>query len=188
MNLVQQLEAVLFVADKPTPLSVLAEATQATELQVQDALRNLSLKLDSGSALQLVQIAGGYQMCTRAPFSELVARFLKPQKHRLSRSVMEVLAIVAYRQPITLAEIEAVRGLQSDYGVRQLLERRLAREVGRRPTPGRPIEYGTTQQFLHQFNLNDIEELPQLQLSLPGGDAIEVERSENPYLPGLEDH
>ena len=79
---------------------------------------------------------------------------------------MEVLAIVAYRQPITMAEIDAARGVQSDYSLRQLLERRLVEEVGRKQTPGRPVLYGTTQQFLHQFGLNTTDDLPPLSAEL----------------------
>lgn len=80
---------------------------------------------------------------------------------------MEVLAIVAYRQPITIAEIDGIRGVQSDYSLRALLERRLVREVGRKHTPGRPVIYGTTQQFLHLFGLNDLSELPELTVEPP---------------------
>ena len=103
-----------------------------------------------------------------------------PQRGRLSRSLLEVLAIVAYRQPITASEIEAVRGVQSDYGIRALLERRFIRDVGRKKAPGRPTLYGTTQQFLHQFNLRNLEELPKLDPSLPAKLDVVLES-----LPGI---
>ncbi|HRI44770.1 MAG TPA: SMC-Scp complex subunit ScpB [Fimbriimonadaceae bacterium] len=167
MNLIRQLEAVLFVADTPVPLSALAESVSASEEEVREALQKLGASLQTGSALQLVRIAGGYQMCTQPIYADVVATFLKPAKQRLSRSLMEVLAIVAYRQPVTMAEIEAVRGVQSDYSVRQLADRRLIKEVGRRHTPGRPLLFGTTQQFLHQFNLEDLSQLPKLETSQP---------------------
>ena len=102
------------------------------------------------------------RLCTKPEYAVLVANFLKPQRQRLSKSLLEVLAIVAYKQPITMAEIEAVRGVQSDYSVRALVERRLILDVGRKKVPGRPVLYGTSQEFLHQFKLNDLKELPAL--------------------------
>lgn len=164
MSLVAAVEALLFAADQPVTPAGLVEACEAELDDVESALSALGQRLDQGSGMQLVRIAGGYQLCTRPEFAETVARFLKPQKQRLSRSVMEVLAIVAYKQPVTQAEIDDVRGVQSDYGLKQLLERRLVREVGRKKTPGRPLLYGTTQQFLHQFNMNDLMELPAVNL------------------------
>lgn len=161
MNLVDSVEALLFVADAPTPPKVLANALEATEAEVEQAIRDLEWRLEA-TALQVVRLAGGYQLATRQQFAELIANFLKPQRQRLSRSLMEVLAIVAYKQPITMAEIETVRGVQSDYGVRGLLERRLIEEVGRKQAPGRPVLYGTTQQFLHVFNLQSLDALPKL--------------------------
>lgn len=167
MSIVETLEALLFAAGAPVPLAELAQALEATEGQVEQALEVLHARLERGGALQLIQIAGGYQLCTKPEFAETIAKFLKPQRNRLSRSLLEVLAIIAYKQPITQAEIDAVRGVQSDYGVRGLLERRLVQEVGRKNTAGRPFLYGTTQQFLHQFNLNDLSQLPQLSSGLP---------------------
>jgi len=91
---------------------------------------------------------------------------------------MEVLAIVAYRQPITAADIELVRGVQCDYGIHGLLERRLIREVGRKQAPGRPVLYGTTKQFLHQFNMTDLSQLPKL----PDGSLATPPESISPNL------
>lgn len=155
------------MADTPVPLSTLAESVSASEEEVEEALRQLGSSLQHGSSLQIVRIAGGYQLCTQPTYAEVVAKFLKPAKQRLSRSLMEVLAIIAYRQPVTVAEIEVVRGVQSDYSIRQLVDRRLVKEVGRRHTPGRPVLYGTTQQFLHQFNLDDLSQLPKLENAQP---------------------
>lgn len=162
VSLVDSLEALLFASDAPVALDALARACGVSQGQAEQALELLGRRLD-GSALDLIEIAGGYQLCTRSEHAELIANFLKPQRQRLSRSLMEVLAVVAYRQPITMSEIEAVRGVQSDYSVRSLLERRLIREVGRRHAPGRPVLYGTTQQFLHQFNLNSLDDMPALE-------------------------
>lgn len=170
MQIVDAIEAILFVADAPVSLNALSQAVQGTEGQVEQALEILRERLERNGATQLIQIAGGYQICTKPEFAEMIANFLKPQRQRLSRSLMEVLAIVAYRQPLTMAEIDEIRGVQSDYSVKSLLERRLIHEVGRRKSPGRPTLYGTTQQFLHQFKLNTLKELPEL---MPGTPTLE---------------
>jgi len=167
MDLVETLEALLFVADSPAPLQALAQALGVTEGQVEQALEVLEERLLRKGPIQLVKIAGGYQLSTKPDFAEAIARFLKPQRQRLSRSLMEVLAIIAYKQPITQAEVDQIRGVQSDYGVRLLLERRLIHEAGRKQTAGRPFLYATTQQFLHQFNLADLSQLPPLSTGLP---------------------
>ncbi len=162
MNVAKALEAVLFAADLPASVASLAEALEVEEAEIERGLQEFGSRLAETSGLQLVKIAGGYQLCTNPIYARPVAKLLKPQKQRLSRSLLECLAVVAYRQPITLAEIDSVRGVQSDYSIRQLLERRLVREVGRRSTPGRPLLYGTTQQFLHQFAMDDLSQLPVL--------------------------
>lgn len=167
MNIVHSVHALLFVADTPAKPEDLATAIGCPVFEVEDALESLGRRLEHDSPLQIVRIAGGYQLCTKAAYSEAVARFAKPQKARLSRSLMEVLAIVAYQQPVTCAEIESVRGVDSSYALRQLLDRRMLTEVGRKKAPGRPHLYGTTQQFLHTFNLEDLAQLPPLDRLLP---------------------
>jgi segregation and condensation protein B len=164
MALTDQLEALLFVADQPANAKALAAALQVTEGQVEQAIEVLEARLEERGSLRLAKLAGGYQLCTKPEFAGIIANFLKPQRQRLSKSLLEVLAIVAYRQPITLAEIEQVRGVQSDYSVRALVERRLIQDVGRKKVPGRPVLYGTSQEFLHQFKLNDLKELPDLEV------------------------
>ncbi len=164
ISVVDKLEALLFVANAPATLADLAGAVGAPEGAIEQALEILERRMDSAGAIQLVRLAGGYQLSTKSEYSEVIAAFLKPQNKRLSRSAMEVLAIVAYKQPMTIADIEEIRGVQSDYGVRVLLERNLIQEMGRKPTPGRPVLYGTTQEFLHRFNLNDVKELPPLEV------------------------
>ncbi|HEY0865837.1 MAG TPA: SMC-Scp complex subunit ScpB [Fimbriimonas sp.] len=163
--------ALLFVADSPVPAENLARALSLTEGQVDQAIEILAERLEREGPIQLVRLAGGFQLSTKPAYAEVVASFLKPQRQRLSRSLMEVLAVVAYRQPITGAEIDEVRGVQSDHSVRALMERRLIREVGRRSTPGRPILYGTTEQFLHQFNMDRLEQLPEVVAALDSTDG-----------------
>ncbi len=169
MRLIDRVYALLFVSDSPATVDELSAALNVPIYEVEEALEKLGGKLTHDGPLQLVRIAGGYQVCTKADYAEMVTRYLNPQKQRLTRSLMEVLAIVAYKQPITSAEIDAVRGVQSEYGLRQLIEKRLVAEVGRKQAVGRPVLWGTTQQFLHLFNLEKIEDLPELELSI---DAI----------------
>jgi segregation and condensation protein B len=183
LKVIEAVEALLFVADSPATPEELAQAIEAPVYAVEEALEKLGGRLTHGSSLQLVRIAGGYQICTKGEYAEVVTRFLKPQKHRLSRSLMEVLAIVAYKQPITSAEIDAIRGVQSDYGLRQLVDKRLVCEVGRKSAPGRPVLYGTTQQFLHLFNLNDLAELPEVNLERAG--IVPVGADAEPEQPAL---
>ncbi len=175
MSIVDQLEALLFVSEAPAKMADLARVLGVAEGQVEQGLEVLGERLEASGALKLVKIAGGYQLATKADFADLVGLFLKPQKQRLSRSIMEVLAIVAYKQPITAAEIETIRGVQSDYGLRILQERNLICEVGRKQTPGRPILFGTTQQFLHQFNLEGLGQLPQLEVDALPSPTSEIE-------------
>lgn len=162
-DLVSALECVLFVAEGPVSLNDLCTVTCAKEEDVRIALQELGERLQRNTGLQLLRIAGGYQICTKKEYADVVARFLNPQKRRLGRAALEVLAIVAYKQPITLQEVSIIRGVQSDYAIKQLQEKELIEEVGRKTTPGRPILYGTTKTFLHQFGLNDLSELPKLE-------------------------
>lgn len=167
MSLIQQLEALLFAADSPQTVEALAAVLEKSHIEVAQGLRDLSARLDQDSGLQLIRIAGGYQLATRPAYAEAIAKLTRPAHTKLSRSQLEVLAVVAYRQPVTLAEIELVRGVQSDYGLRQLLEKRLIKEVGRKSAPGRPMLYGTTRHFLHHFHLDDLSELPAVTIEWP---------------------
>lgn len=169
MSLTDQLEALLFVADQPASTKSLSAALQVTEGQVEQALEILEARLEERGSLCLAKLAGGFQLCTKPEFAPIVATFLKPQRQRLSKSLLEVLAIVAYKQPITMAEIEEVRGVQSDYSVRALVDRRLIQDVGRKKVPGRPMLYGTTPEFLHQFKLDSLRQLPNLEVE---GDVL----------------
>ncbi|MGV3616077.1 MAG: SMC-Scp complex subunit ScpB [Fimbriimonas sp.] len=175
MTVVDKVHALLFVADQPVTLQTLAVALELTEGQVEQAVEVLEKKLRKAGPIQVVRLAGGFQLSTKPDYAHMVSAFLKPQRSRLSRSLMEVLAIVAYRQPLTIAEIDVVRGVQSDHAVRSLMERRLIEEVGRKPTPGRPVLYGTSSQFLHQFKMNDLSELPELEIGTPDAEPRALE-------------
>jgi len=167
MSVLRHVEALLFVADSPVRPEDLARAIECPVFEVEEALDKIGARLHHDSALELVRIAGGFQVCTKPEYAMTLARFAKPQKQKLSRSLMEVLAIVAYQQPVTAAEIDAVRGVDSSYALRQLLDKRLLTEVGRKKAPGRPLLFGTTQQFLHAFRLDDLSQLPPVERALP---------------------
>lgn len=169
MTTVDAVHALLFVADTPVSVAAMSSLLGVEPGEVDGALERLEARLEDGP-IRMVKLAGGWQLSTRSEYAGLLAAFLKPSRGRLSRALMEVLAIVAYRQPVTLAEIEAIRGVGCDYGVRGLLERRLVEEAGRRQAPGRPMLYATTDEFLHQFKMHDLSELPAIDegpLSLP---------------------
>jgi len=166
------------VADRPVSEESLSDALEVDASETGAGLEELASRLRGGGPLELVRIAGGWQLATLPEHAPDLARFLQPQRHRLSRSMLEVLAIVAYRQPVTLGEIDAVRGVKSDYGLRQLVERRFVKDVGRRNTPGRPTLYGTTSQFLHAFGLPSLADLPELEWrEIDAAEAAELPQS-----------
>jgi segregation and condensation protein B len=184
MKLLRELEALLFVADSPARPEDLATAIGAPLYEVEEALEKLGGRYFHNTALQLVRIAGGYQLCTKPEYAAAVTRFLQPKKQKLSRSLLEVLAVVAYQQPVTVAEIDTIRGVSSDYAVKQLVEKRFIAEVGRKPTAGRPILYGTTPQFLHSFHMNSVSELPQLSAAATATVGHQ-QAPEQPQLPSV---
>jgi len=155
------LQALLFVSDTPLTLEVLCEVVSEPPEVVERALQVLQEELSTEGAIQLVRLAGGYQLATKPEYASYITRLLNPPPKRLSRAALEVLAIIAYEQPVTQAQIDALRGVDSSHTVRQLLARGLITEVGRKDAPGKPILYGTTPQFLHYFGLNSLDELPE---------------------------
>ncbi len=161
-----EVEAVLFVASAPVSIAELARALDCPEDEAATAIRELQERLDArGSSLQVVEIAGGYHLCTRPAYAAVIGRLLARESNRLSRAALETLAIIAYWQPITQPEIEAVRGVGCSSVLKTLLDRSLIAEAGRKPTVGRPILYVTTPSFLHYFALKDLSELPPLEES-----------------------
>jgi len=153
-------EALLFAARKPLELSVLAEAAGLSYEQARESLVELAASYrERGAGVEVVEVAGGYQVRTRKEFAAHIRELLSPEPHRLSTAALEVAAIVACKQPVTRAEIEAVRGVSSDSALKTLLELGLVTELGRKDTPGRPFLYGTTERFLQEFGLGSLDEL-----------------------------
>jgi len=158
------IEGMLFAAAMPVPPARLVEALQGpSRADVQAALRHLAARLEGEErGLRLVHVAGGYQLRTATAHGPWIRRLLNARPPRLSRPMLETLAIVAYRQPCTRIEIEAIRGVDADATLTTLIERRMVRILGRKEAPGRPILYGTTRDFLEVFGLPDLSALPAL--------------------------
>ena len=162
-------EAILFVAGEPVNVQDLAHALDLTVAELDPILTQLKERYDSEMrGVRLNRFGMSVQLATRPDYAPWIERLLQPiQKQSLSQAAMETLSIIAYRQPITKAEIEAVRGVKCDYSVASLTNKGLICEVGRRETLGRPILYGTTEAFLSHFGIESLDDLPQLDIPKP---------------------
>ncbi len=169
------LEALVLAAPEPLPAAKLAAIIPgATSADVRELVAELNAAYEAeGRGFEVREVAGGYQLRTRAELAEYVQQLSPRRPVRLSRASLETLAVVAYKQPITRAEIEHVRGVDAGAVVRSLLERDLVRIAGHREIPGRPMLYATTRRFLELFGLASLEELPTLRdlQELASGDA-----------------
>jgi len=170
------LEAVIMVADQPIEASILAQLVERSPQQVEDLLAGLAASYEEdGRGFQLVRIAGGWRYQSHEDLSPYVERFvLSGQSARLSAAALETLAIVAYKQPISRAQVSAIRGVNVDGVMRTLQQRGYIAEVGKDPTPGNPSMFATTALFLEKLGLNDVDELPSLGDFIPGADVVEL--------------
>ncbi len=166
-------EAILFLESEPQSQQNLARISGLSEDVVQAALERLQERYAAeDSGIELGRITGGWSLVPKKDlWNFLRERYGRKGEGRLSRAAMETLAIIAYSQPITRAEIEALRGVSADNMIRILLERNLIKEVGKKDVPGKPVQFGTTKDFLRLFRLNSIADLPRL-------DETESERFE----------
>ena len=197
-------EALLYVSDTPLSLRKIKEAfgedSGVEQEEIQNALTSLQEDFNSdGRGVRIAELAGGFQIITRPEFAPYIKRLQKIKPPRLSAPALETLAIIAYRQPLIRAEIEAIRGVNADGVLKTLLERRLIRIAGRQDVPGKPIMYATTADFLQYFGLKDLSSLPSLrelerelgmeentilgnlEPELPGLDGPEMERMAEEY-------
>ncbi|HET9529041.1 MAG TPA: SMC-Scp complex subunit ScpB [Blastocatellia bacterium] len=160
------IEALIFVAEEPISVKQLADILDGQSVEdIKAACESLARELDErNSGLEMRMLAGGYRITTRPEFSEYVRRYLKAQPSaRLSLAALETLAVIAYKQPITIPEILEIRGKSSTSAIKTLLDRRLIVARGHKQVVGRPMLYGTSKEFLIQFGLNDLSELPNLE-------------------------
>lgn len=160
------LEALLFAGERPLNIEELRQAfEEAPEAPaIRTALDELKREYEEqGRGIRLFEIAGGFQILTEAAFGTYLKRFYQArEKKKLSQATLETLSIIAYKQPVTRAEIEFVRGVNVDGALKSLMEKALVKIVGRKEVPGRPMLFGTTKVFLEHFGLNSIKELPAL--------------------------
>lgn len=166
VELKSAIEALLFASGDPLTLNDLSthleEKSKLIEVVIQEMIEEYE-KPERG--IKIISIKGSYQLVTKAQNSDYIQKLLKKNKRQsLSQASIESLAIIAYKQPITRIDIDEIRGVKSESAIQRLVERELIKEVGRLEVPGRPILYGTTEEFLRQFELKDLNQLPSLDL------------------------
>lgn len=164
-EIVSIVEALIFVADEPITVKTLSDVLEEDRETIEAAVEELKSEYDEREGgLQLREIAGGWQISTRTEYHEEVRKFLKTRPSaKLSLAALETLAVIAYKQPVTVPEILEIRGVQSASAIKTLLEKRLIVMKGHKETVGRPMLYGTSKDFLIQFGLKDLSELPSIE-------------------------
>ena len=175
-DLVRALEAIILVASDPVPLELLAQILQQPAAVVESLCASLaSAYEEAGHGFQLVQIAGGYRYQSHPDVAAYFERFiLDGQRARLSGAALETLAIVAYKQPLSRAQIASIRGVDPDGVLRTLQSRGYIDQVGRDPGPGQAVLWGTTPAFLEKLGINSVNDLPPIVEFLPGADIVEA--------------
>lgn len=158
------IESILFISGEAVPLPTIANAIYMDKATTKAIIKTLSDRyITEKRGIQIVEIDGSYQMCTAPQCFEAIRNLYKsPQKQGLTQSLLETLAIIAYKQPITKTQIEEIRGVSAEHAVNKLVEKRLVCETGRMDTPGKPILFGTTKEFLRYFGFSSTKELPPL--------------------------
>ena len=166
------IESLIFGSDEPLTMRQITDILGSSEhagprIRVREEelltiIRELNAEyVQAGRSFRIINVAGGFQFATMPDFAEWLGRMIKEKARRkLTQATLETLSVVAYKQPVTKPEIEAIRGVNADYAIQKLLERSLITIVGRAATPGRALLYGTTQDFLKHFGINDLSELP----------------------------
>ena len=173
-----RIEAILFVAGEAVGIRDLAKALRIEEKELKEALKTIGSEYDyEQRGFMLKRFGDKVQLATRPLYSEDVLRLLQPvQQQSLSQAAMETLAVVAYKQPVTRAEVEQIRGVKCDYSLQSLMIKGLIQEAGRKDTIGRPILYATTDMFLSHFGIQSLEDLP----PLPETESENSERTDDP--------
>jgi segregation and condensation protein B len=176
MNPLAALEAILFVTEAPVPISELAEVLELATDDVERLLTELSERLDAAeSGLVVRQVAHGWRLYSRPECYPYLERFSSSATaRRISGAALEVLSVIAYRQPVSRAQIAEIRGVDSDSSVRSLERMGLVEEAGRLPTPGNPAVYRTSDLFLEKLGLTSVDQLPPLADHVPPSSVVEV--------------
>lgn len=156
------IEAILFTMGEAVELSRIAAAVEHDEDTIRRIIRSMMDQYESEDrGIQIIELDGAFQMCTKPTMYESIIKITHvPKKHVLSDVLLETLSIIAYKQPITKLEIEKIRGVKCDHAVNKLIEYNLVCEVGRMDAPGRPLVFGTTEEFLRYFGIESLEDLP----------------------------
>ena len=157
------IESILFVSGTQVAVTDITDKLAITAKELNDCVSELQKKYSANSGIQLLKFNKKLQFCSNPTYAEEVSSVLNPIKEReLSKSMLEVAAIIAYKQPVTRMDIERIRGVSCDHAINKLLEYDLITELGRLDAPGRPLLFGTTEQFLRCFGVKSLEELPEL--------------------------
>lgn len=158
------IEAILFTMGESVELEKIASTLELDKKETKKILEQMMKHYEDESiGLQIIELDGAYQMCTKSEMYEYLVKIAKqPKRHVLTDVLLETLSIIAYKQPITKVEIEKIRGVSCDHAVNKLVEYNLVCELGRLDAPGRPLLFGTTEEFLRSFGVHSIEELPTL--------------------------
>ena len=158
------IEAILFAAGDAVPVDILREKLDITKRQVDDSIRQLEKKYSGDCGIRLLNFNHKLQLATNPDYKDLVSLVLMPIREKeFTRTILECAAIIAYKQPITRSELEAVRGINSDYAITTLLSLDMITPCGRKDSPGKPVQYATTDNFLKRFKLKSLADLPDYQ-------------------------
>lgn len=177
-NMEAAVEAVLFTMGTSVKTSRLAAAIEQDEQTTRRLVRNMMDKYNAKDrGICIIELEDSFQMCTKKEYYDNLIRVVsQPKKHTLTDSALETLSIIAYKQPVTRLEVEQIRGVKSDYAVNKLLEYNLITELGRLDAPGRPILFGTTEEFLRSFGLSSVDDLPELSPEMIADFKLEAEQ------------
>lgn len=177
-NMEAAVEAVLFTMGTSVETSRLAAAIEQDEQTTRRLVRNMMDKYNAKDrGICIIELEDSFQMCTKKEYYDNLIRVVsQPKKHTLTDSALETLSIIAYKQPVTRLEVEQIRGVKSDYAVNKLLEYNLITELGRLDAPGRPILFGTTEEFLRSFGLSSVKDLPELSPEMIADFKLEAEQ------------
>jgi len=176
-----KIEGILFAVGESVPVKEIAEALETDEKIIKEVIDEMKTYYASKErGIQIICLEGNVQLRTKDEYyDDLIKIASAPKKNVLSDSVLETLSIIAYKQPVTRADVEKIRGVNSDFGINKLLEFGLIKELGRLDAPGKPLLFGTSEQFLRAFNVDSIEDLPQISIDMMEDFKVQAEKELN---------